>query len=443
MEGAAPPVCQALSQLPLSVVLHIFSLLPVDCRLRCAEVCRGWRAVVSERSVWTRLDLSATSGVHAPLRYDLNFDSLLRCASARAGGGVQALQVQMHTVTHQALLEVAATNAGALRELHASDDITLGFTPAEAEALCGAAPLLHAFFADLACDETGIQTVRRALRNEAPFGPLRVVRLNAHLNNEDEGGVMAFAADVAAHASLTRLTLHRAPLYTPAALDAVVDAALARRLHAVVLDSCRLTPASAPALARLLGGGATSALRHVALKGDTLLTAPAARELAAALRANSTLTSLSIDSASVFHDPAAAAELLDALTGHVSLRVLSLHDNAMAAAHQAAAGALLGALLAANTPALKQLDVSYCFLGDDGLRPLFEALPANTHLWALFCSGNDSSDAFAADVLLPAVRANASLRMLSAQGGFEPLGPAARDAEALVAGRRGEGNAAG
>jgi hypothetical protein len=41
----------ALSPLPLSVVLHIFSLLPLHVRLRCAEVCRGWRAVVSTRSL--------------------------------------------------------------------------------------------------------------------------------------------------------------------------------------------------------------------------------------------------------------------------------------------------------------------------------------------------------------------------------------------------------
>jgi hypothetical protein len=52
----------ALSPLPLAVVLHIFSLLPVDCRLRCLEVCRGWRSVLSEHSLWTRLDLTAASG---------------------------------------------------------------------------------------------------------------------------------------------------------------------------------------------------------------------------------------------------------------------------------------------------------------------------------------------------------------------------------------------
>jgi hypothetical protein len=87
---AAERATSALSPLPLSVVLHIFSLLPVDCRLRCLEVCRGWRHMLLERSLWTRLDLSTTSGVRASVWV---LDALLRCAAARAGGGLQSLHV--------------------------------------------------------------------------------------------------------------------------------------------------------------------------------------------------------------------------------------------------------------------------------------------------------------------------------------------------------------
>jgi Ran GTPase-activating protein (RanGAP) involved in mRNA processing and transport len=148
----------------------------------------------------------------------------------------------------------------------------------------------------------------------------------------------------------------------------------------------------------------------------TTLDAPAAAVLAAALRANSTLTSLTLNFAGVLGDAAAAAELLGALTGHASLRVLSLRGNYVIAAHQAAAGASLGALLAANAPALTELDVSRCNLGDDGLRPLFAALPRNSHLGTLDVSDNDMSDAFAHDVLLPALRANASLRTINSGG---------------------------
>jgi hypothetical protein len=165
-----------------------------------------------------------------------------------------------------------------------------------------------------------------------------------------------------------------------------------------------------PALARLLGGGALAALHCI--EADLRVDAPAAAALAAALRGSSTLTSLTLHSASMFHDAASGIALLRALTGHASLRVLSVWGNGTADVHQAAVGAALGALLAANAPALTALDVTLCDLGDDGMRPLFTALPANTHLRQLQCAYNDESEACARHVLLPAVRANASLRAL-------------------------------
>jgi hypothetical protein len=75
--------------------------------------------------------------------------------------------------------------------------------------------------------------------------------------------------------------------------------------------------------------------------------------------------------------------------------------------------------VAANAHALTELDVAHNRLGDEGLRPLFEALPLNTHLRTLDVSWNDMNAAFAHDVLLPAVRANTSLRTLHAQSDVE------------------------
>jgi hypothetical protein len=72
--------------------------------------------------------------------------------------------------------------------------------------------------------------------------------------------VLALAADLAAHAWLSGVWLYGAPLNNATALDAVVDAALARRLSFVKLTACYLPPASAPALARLLGGNTLAAL---------------------------------------------------------------------------------------------------------------------------------------------------------------------------------------
>jgi hypothetical protein len=369
-------------------------------------VCRGWRSVLLERSLWTRLEVSRASGVRVHEGADRGvLDSLLRCAAARSGGGLHSLQVDTEHVTHAALMDVVAANAGALRELHAcSDKPYRGVVANQVEALCDAAPLLRTFTTDVyGTSDMGVQAVRRALRNEAPFGALRVGRLGVYLDDEDEAGVIAFAADVAAHTWLTGLKLREALLNTPAALDAVVDAA--RRLQLVTLYDCHLSPASVPALARLLSHDALTEL-ELCWVDVQLLDVPAAAVLAAALRANATLTSLALNNACVFDDPAAGAELLGALTGHASLQVLSVLDNHVQAAGQAAAGAALGALVAANAPSLTHLNVSYCDLGDDGLRPLLEALPRNTYLRKLDCAFNFMSEAFMADVLLPAVRAN-------------------------------------
>ncbi len=115
LTAAAEAACTALAPLPLAIVLHIFALLALDVRLRAQEVCRGWRATLAERSLWTTLDLSPESGVvrrHATA-------ALLCAASARAGGGVRVLNVISCKITFNKLRPVCAANAGALRELHA------------------------------------------------------------------------------------------------------------------------------------------------------------------------------------------------------------------------------------------------------------------------------------------------------------------------------------
>jgi hypothetical protein len=212
------------------------------------------------------------------------------------------------------------------------------------------------------------------------------------------------------------------------ALDAVVDAALARSLQTVWLCRCNLSPASAPALARLLGGGA---LRALDLENDEneeqlLLDAPAAVHIANALRANSTLEALYLYHVQLWLDPAAATALLDALTGHRSLRKLRIWHNSPGTADQAA-GAAFGALVAANSAALQELDLSYSNLNDAALGPLFDALPHNTHLRKLvtcneaihFEADEYISEAFAHDRMLPAVRANSSLCSFPTDGGWE------------------------
>ncbi len=69
--------------------------------------------------------------------------------------------------------------------------------------------------------------------------------------------------------------------------------------------------------------------------------------------------------------------------------------------------------MAANAPALATLRLPRLPLSVAALGPLCDALPRNTHLRELhFAFLDDAADASAAPQLLPAVRANTSLRLL-------------------------------
>jgi hypothetical protein len=423
--------------LPRVLQHAILRRVPVDARARCACVHSGWRAAVDDVSLWTRLDLSRSSGVTCTVN-----DAALRCASGLARGGLTALDVSgcLH-VTPRTLLEVATANSRSLTELRACG-LAVSFAYNTAETFMHKAPRLRVLHVDVRCD-AGAQLLSM-LRNEAPVGPLRVHRVHAlfHLlaPAEHAAAVTALAAATAAHDSLPSLTLHYAALYAPDVLDAAVDAALLRRIRSLELSSCHLSPASAPALARLLGGSALTQL-DICNGGEQLLDAPAAALLADALRSNSTITKLSLYgvSLSYTYDVADATVLLGALTGHPSLHTLEVHDDGAEGAYGAALSATaLGALVAANAPALRQLSFSLCRLGDAVVAPLVDALPGNTHLRALDVGGNNISDEFARTHVLPAVRANTSLRTLVLSTDGYAATPAVHEAETLVAARAAE-----
>jgi hypothetical protein len=434
-----------LVMLPIAVIQRIFLMLNLPTRLRCFEVCRAWRAVLADTSLGTHLDLTAESDAHRG-EYEARWpfpgtqpDALLRCAAARAGGTLASLRVELGHVSQVALLHVLTTNAGALRELHTSYGYKeVGLSLGQAEALLQAAPGLRTFVADLGERYTlEYRAALRALRNEAPFGPLRIRRLDVLFGLGTEApDVVAFAADRAAHASLEELTLRFARMSAPAPVDAVVNVALARRLRVVKLKGCNLFPASAPALARLLGGNSLTTLWCTGSRD--FLDFGATAVLAAALRANNTLTSFSMADCGAFSDAAVATTLLNALTGHASLHAINLKHggNHIQDAVAVVIGDALGALVAANAPALTLLKVSYCRIGEGGWRPLIEALRVNTHLRELHCGSSDLTQTFAADVLLPAVRANASLRELKYCPRLVDLPDAGHEAMQLVRARQ-------
>jgi hypothetical protein len=441
------------SSLPHSLVVRVLAALPVDARLRCAEVCRTWRAAVLDRSLWLRVNLSAASGVtHAVT------PALLRAVAARAAGHMQALALPSLEAApfFDAVLDVLHANRVSLRELEQTTEMStteVYFPFSMVERVLAAAPQLQVFRTDVT-HSNSLQEIARMLRNEAPFGPLRVRFLlvcdDDADEREDDADLLELAAAMHQHASLEGAWLEDIPLGMPTVLDAFVDAALAARIAQLDLHRCTLSLASAPALARLLGSAALTRLTVINY-GDQLLDVDTAVLLADALRANTTLVALGLNHVSLWHDAGAGAILITALTAHPSLQELSLVNNRMhddddadadadAEADALMVGAALGALIVANAPALRTLSVSYCALGDAALAPLVDALPHNTHLRQLDCPDVDMTAAFARDRFLPAIRANTSLRELTASewwGGVKDgLAPEeVLQAEALVKAR--------
>jgi hypothetical protein len=314
----------------------------------------------------------------------------------------------------ETIYAVAAENAGALVELRlAVAPLARLSNAVHLEQVLRAAPLLRVLDANLACSVAA--EACRLLRNEAPFGPLRAHCLFM-AGLADAAAVRSVAEGALSHAWLTGLFAMLAPLNEPATLDAVVDMALHRRLTLLILHQCGLSPASAPALARLVAGGS---LETLLVHGEPshLLDEPAAVLLGNALRANTSLTSVTFKFVGLFADAAAVTALLGALTAHPTVQKLDLSYNFNDAeeptpAALAAAVAALGALVAANAPALRELRLDGCDLTDAGLGPLVDALPANTHLRVLDCRHNFLSEPFKHERLLPAVRANAWLEAM-------------------------------
>jgi Ran GTPase-activating protein (RanGAP) involved in mRNA processing and transport len=125
------------------------------------------------------------------------------------------------------------------------------------------------------------------------------------------------------------------------------------------------------------------------------------------------LRHLDLTACDLWNDAQAATELLSALTGHVSISFLDFSFNPAPRLTAEAVGAALGALAAADAPALEELHLESCNLGDAGTGPLVDALAGNMHLRILNLRYNDMSDELATQRLLPAVRANTSLRDLN------------------------------
>jgi hypothetical protein len=366
----------------------------------------------------------------------------LRMRGVAGRGQLCHLNLSQQHVTRAVLLPLLTANASSLRELHLHrvraqrivlpDDTDCPVV----EEVVATAPLLQVLTAeDVSCMW---DAAPRMLRAAPPFAPLQM-RGNFLVYSNDVGllgglehvGPIADAlADAALQPALSHLRVQVADTTQPAVMGALADAAVARQLHELSLKFC--TQPAAALLARLLAQGSLTALEIGPPGGDALTSmfeAAGAALVAGALRVNATLTKLVLFEAGLCEDMHVAESLLGALVGHPSLRELRV--TCEPAVDSSAFGAALAALIAADAPALHVLVCSdnHAF-GDVGLAPIVEALARNRHLRELHCGHSCMSETFARERLLPAVRANTSLRMLTCAD--RTSGPAAVEAEELV-----------
>ena len=395
--------------LPRPLITSILILLPVNTRLRCSEVSRAWRVLLTDTVCWERLNFSV---------YDGGFsEALFFAAVAKAGGQLRELDVSARhfRLTFEALLNAVNANSQALQRLRLHTGVEKLSLDLVAQ-LCAAAPAVRELCADVTCRAAEAHAL---LRREPPFGALNIRSFTVQFTRgEDDNLFFPCAADLTLHgACLDDLSIVAAPLTSRAAWDALADVASSVRLTELTVMRTQLGPSCVPGLARLLREGSISCLHlNGAYQNGPLVDAEAVLHLSAALRANSTLSSLGLMSVSLWDGPA-GIDLVDALVGHPTLESVHFEDSAVGgdADIRALAGAALGRLVAANSAHLTSLNVSFCALGDDGLRPLFAALPSNTHLFALTAAHNGISTAFA-PVILASVKANQSLRLLHIDG---------------------------
>ena len=334
----------------------------------------------------------------------------------------------MHDVT------AAMHVSGAVEEVQTADSLSVS----QMNALLAAAPHLRELHTSMDCN---MEEVIGLLESRPPFASVRLqsLGLDADNNNTMLPPAAALALmDARLQPGLLRVQVTNADLRARDALNAVVDAMIARRLTYLALLDCKLSPTGAPALLRVIRDGALRKLYLSGASAEIFIDAACAAELNDALRANGTLMTLVLARLPPLPAPVPAA-LRGALVGHRSLCMLALSWSRLE--DPAAAGTALATLLVANAPALTELRVAGCRLHEAGLGALLDALPQNNHLYLLDIRDNDVPAGFMRARLLPAVCGNTSLRTLLVYDEDELANinaddlNAAQEAERIVAAR--------
>ena len=416
---------------------EILMRLPVDARLRAREVSRGWRALLNEPRFWLVLDFSSESGVVARFAHRA-LRALLFAAGERGRGHLHTLDLTgVRALRTEDLVQFVAAHGQSLRSMTTPESLRLRAN--EVTRLCRSAPLCT-----LRCGvDCTIAEALPLLRCEAPCALLHVVTLWVCTFCSRQTRVLDLAAALPSHrGKIKGLVVCHAQLQNVALAGALMGGIAEAGVSDVFFHRCHLAPASLPGLTRLLQAGCLERLdisnsRHALFEEGPDLTA-----FCHAMR-NSTLQALELSWCRLWRDRAAAGELLTSLGGHQTLRELTLCYNPHA---RRAAGEQLASLITHNS-ALQKLDLSENSLGEACLAPIFEALPRSSTLKELLYSISHTktiSREFARNVILPAVRANTSLRtivgyVLDDDGDWEPRQyddrkrlPELREAQAIV-----------
>ena len=424
-----------LRSLPLHCVLDVLSRLSPRERLLSMAVSRSWRAAVCSALLWKDVDL--TTGQ--------SNDALLAAVVEKAAGTLKQLLVNVW-------FEGDVDNVEVMPPREAAPDGRCVSVAAVRDAVQQAGPCLsrlavlcpHLNLSPPFCPPPGVvqslldaapeslislqsdaegspSDVQAMLTRNPPFGKLRLRRLliRGNLEGEDAGTFAPLLTGLAGHSSLKELVLRGKFLLTFAGVGSLVDVVIANGITALRLEWCSLEPPAMVHIARLVALGQLSHL-YIRL-GDVndlpLLNMADERAsceaFCAALRSNTSITTLPLIDVMLWVDTAAGEAIITALVGHQFIRKLSFHGNSVVEAdEQIAVGTILARLLMANSQCLHHLDVSLCALGDDGMRPIVDALWSNTHLLYFLGIRNGLTPLFARDVLLPALAANTLLRVL-------------------------------
>ena len=158
--------------LPEPVLRILFLALPVDARARAACVCRSWRAFLADYSLWQVLDLTPAGGVVA----ERVTENLVRGAVARAARHLRvfsldddaACPVDVGTL----LVAVFESDGAELQEVNTNAWLEV----AQLRRMLAAAPRLQVLNAKVKGKCAALPPL---LRNDPPYGPLRVSRLLA------------------------------------------------------------------------------------------------------------------------------------------------------------------------------------------------------------------------------------------------------------------------